>query len=330
MFPQLRSMLSTTGLCALIAVIALGCRSRLTGIEGNLALSYPADDRIEDFNKPLAVGARLDLRVEEAGQLQPATINTVKSTAEAVMAVTGFVGTDFTVEGKGPGSVQLQVEASFRGTKLTDTFNMTVAKPEKLTLSHTCTQDLRGQYFINQDIIIPFDMERANGQPVIGYGLYPMDFAPATAVTLDTTTKDQQFLHLRTGSQPQVVTLSSKIDSTRLEMSLVSPSSIDGAQMFAQEWQTVLAGQKHFVLIWPTVSGQPVCQPVGQIQVVGQTPEVCATSGVPAAREDANGVKTFGWVEINPQKVGTCTFNVTYPQGANGAGVTRSFSLTVR
>ena len=27
-----------------------------------------------------------------------------------------------------------------------------------------------GRYFVNQDILVPFEMEMANGQPVIGYG----------------------------------------------------------------------------------------------------------------------------------------------------------------
>ena len=53
---------------ALLA-IGTGCTSKITGKEGNFQFAYAADDDPLDFNKPIAVGGRLDLRVTQVGTL---------------------------------------------------------------------------------------------------------------------------------------------------------------------------------------------------------------------------------------------------------------------
>ena len=57
------------GSLALAVPSLTSCRSEITGNEGNLEFSYVADDDLLDFNKPLAVGASLDLRVTPAGTM---------------------------------------------------------------------------------------------------------------------------------------------------------------------------------------------------------------------------------------------------------------------
>ncbi|HCF56896.1 MAG TPA: hypothetical protein DFS52_02730, partial [Myxococcales bacterium] len=52
------------------AVAIAGCQSMITGNEGNLEFSYRADDEVRDFNKPIAVGAKLDLEVRTNGTRQ--------------------------------------------------------------------------------------------------------------------------------------------------------------------------------------------------------------------------------------------------------------------
>ena len=319
-------------LVALGAALALGaCRSRVTGNEGNLAFSYVADDRLEDFNKPIAVGARLDLRVEEAGRLEPVPVVKAESATPETLAVVGSEGSMVTVEGKAAGTALLQVEATVSGQNLSDSVDLLVAVPEVLKLHHTCSEDRKGLYFTGQRIFLPFDMQRANGQPVIGYGFHPIAVEPAAALTVVAGAKDQAFLHLDTGAEPVTATLSSTIDDTTLEVELVSEGAITGGRMFGEDAdKPVRAGHKSWRIVWPTVGETPVCQPKVQVEVTGTSPEICAVSAVQTAREDDPLGTTWGWVEIDAQKPGTCTFDVTWPGGADGAGVTAPFEVSVQ
>jgi hypothetical protein len=52
---------STIHLAGAALLLTVACQSTLTGNEGNFQFSYDADDWITDFNKPIAVGAYLDI-----------------------------------------------------------------------------------------------------------------------------------------------------------------------------------------------------------------------------------------------------------------------------
>lgn len=305
------------------------CISRVTGNEGNLSFSYVADDRVGDFNKPIAVGAKLDLTVEEAGRLKQVPVVSATSATPDTLTVVGFTGSVVTVEGKAPGTALLEVEATVAGQNLPDSVNLLVAEPEVLTLRHLCTDNRTGLNFTNQDVHIPFEMAKANGQPVIGYGVHPVTVEPADALTLDATTKDQATLHFKTRATPGTAKIRSTVDDTTLDVTLVTEAQIDGGKIFSHEADPLKAGRKGWRLVWPTVGGQQVCQPKLQVEVVGTTPAICAVSAAQTAREDDATGTTWGWVEIDAQKEGTCSFDVTWPGGNDGAGATQHFDLVI-
>ena len=68
----------------------VGCTSKITGNEGNFEFSYPADDRVADFNNPIAVGAYLDLEVRDVGYQQPVTLSAASTDDESVLMVESF------------------------------------------------------------------------------------------------------------------------------------------------------------------------------------------------------------------------------------------------
>lgn len=71
-------MTHTIRIAALTSAVfigAIGCESTITGNEGNFQFSYPADDRVLDFNKPIAIGARLDVSVRTAGDRTAVTLS---------------------------------------------------------------------------------------------------------------------------------------------------------------------------------------------------------------------------------------------------------------
>lgn len=316
---------------AALALTALGCRSKITGNEGNFDFSYVADDDVRNFNKPIAVGAKLDLKVAVTGTGRAVTLEAASSSADAVLKVDGFQGDTVVLEGAGSGSALISVTGTTAaGTSLSDSVNMLSRVPQVLKLFHTCTTATEARYLVNQDIVIGYDMEMSNGQPVIGYGYWPVTYAPAGGVTQDVTTKDQQFLQLKTAATKQTVTITSTIDQTTKTLVLVEPADIDGADFaYPDAVPHTLVGATSYFNFIASVGGQPVCQAYLDNSATSTSPTLCDVSKV-APPDDKTGPKNeFGWVKVTGKAAGTCTFDVTWTQVNGGQGLTKSFSVPI-
>jgi hypothetical protein len=312
-------------------VLLAACQSKITGTEGNLSFAYVADDDIRNFNKPIAVGAKLDLTVTEVGTDKKVELQAAKADPETVLRAASFSGNTVVLEGKGSGSALVSVEAKVpSGTVVKDSVNMLARAPEVLKLAHTCTADNEGRYLVGQDVWVPFDLEMKNGQAVIGYGYFPVDVLPATAMTLDLTSRDQAFLHIKTGATKGSVTLQSKIDSTTIKVSLVEQGDADGALANPLSPKEIEVGKTLGVHVLPTVSGKPVCQARSEVTVATGTPTICTAvlaSGSTGAT--ANPQNEWGFVNVTGKAVGKCTFNVTHVKGKAGAGVTTPITVDI-
>lgn len=314
---------------------SIGCKSKLTGNEGNLTFSYFADDRIRDFNKPIAVGAKLDLEVETSGTpAQPAQVESASSDDTNVLDVVTTSGNTITVEGKGDGNVLLSVSADAGGAKgvLTDSVNLNVRVPEVQKLNHTCTDQgaSPGTYIVGQEIWVPYELEMSNGQPVIGYGYYPATPVPAEGLALTNSGKEQQYMKFMTGSAAGAVTLESDIDDTVWSADLIEESAIDGAELVTEYSAFVDVRTLYYVL--PTTGGKRVCQARTDYSVVSDTPEICTVESLnPTANETSlsSAVNEFGWLAITGSQVGVCQFSITYSAGMAGAGVTTQLSADI-
>lgn len=320
-------------LATLLAATALttGCVSRLTGNEGNLVFSYVADDSVADFNKPIAIGARLDINVRAAGTNDLVSLESAISEDPTVLDVVAAAGSDMTIEGKGTGNTLLAVKAKLPdGSQVSDSVNLGARKPEKLRLWHHCSNDGAAPYLVGNEVLVPYEMEMANGQPVIGYGYWPVDLAPATAATINQTNKAQQHLWLELGNTAGKLTLTSQIDTTTLELDLVEPSAIDDALMDGgAAAKTAFAGTKHYVLIRPQTGGKTICQANTEITATSTTPDACTVSALTIERKGDGIVNAWGWIEIEGKKVAKCSFDVTYPKAADGKGITRTFEVDI-
>ena len=103
-------MRNFTLLAALAVLPAIvGCTSKITGNEGNFEFSYPSDDRILDFNKPIAVGAYLDLEVRDVGYQQPVTLSAASTEDESILAVQDFQSHELTLKAMGEGRTVITI-----------------------------------------------------------------------------------------------------------------------------------------------------------------------------------------------------------------------------
>ncbi len=327
--PAAHSAVWATGLAA--ALLTSGCVSRLTGNEGNLVFSYAADDDVADFNKPIAVGAKLDISVRTAGTNELVSLQSAIVEDPTVLEVVSASGSAMTLGGKGTGNTLISVSAKQPdGTVVDDSVNLGARVPERLKLHHYCSNDTAAPYLVGNEVLVPYDLEMTNGQAVIGYGYWPITMEPAAAATLNQTNKAQQHLWLKLGDTAGKLTLTSQIDDTTLELDLVAPGAIDEALLDGgAAAKTAFVGTTHFVLIRPQTGGRTICQATTEMTATSTTPDACEVEALTIERKDDGLVNGWGWVQIKGKQVAKCIFEVSFPKAADGAGLKRSFEVDV-
>jgi hypothetical protein len=307
-------------------VVLAACDSAVTGNDGNLTFSYDADDNVFDFNKPIAIGAKLDITVAEAGTLAEVELSSATSSDEAVLAVDAFGGDKFTLEGLGDGNVLISVETT---DGLTDSVNMNARAPEVLVLGHTCDIE-GGAYLVGDQVYVPFEMEMTNGQPVIGYGYYPLTISDETKLTRDTEFNGQQFMRFDVVAAG-TVTLTSDIDETTLDLTLAEEGQIDGiTEPIAFVLEDIDVGDTNPFYVRPSVGGITMCQSSATVEVASTTPATCEVRAIGSDVAAGDAQYELGWFEIEGLAEGTCEYSVTYPNGAAGEGVTATFSYPIQ
>ena len=312
----------------LTSIAAVGCTSRQTGKLGNLEFSYTADDRVTNFNKPIAIGGKLDVRVRQKGNNKPVTITACSTADDKVLKVDKFEPSFFTLEGVGKGFSEITVKAQQEdGQVVEDKVDMRAATPEVLKMHHYCTKDDGAYYLTEQTVYLPYDLEMADGEAVISYGYHPIDFEPKGALTLFADGKNQAHFKLRTPKVAQTVTVNSTIDKASLVMSVVGEGQIDGARH--EGAKTVLVGTKTPVLVRPTVSGKPVCQADTAIQASSMTPDICGAKALSTGKKGADETQSWGWIEIEGIALGKCTFEVNHLKANAGKGLTTTYTISI-
>jgi len=313
-----------------VVFFSVACSSSLTGNEGNFQFSYAADDRITDFNKPIAVGAKLDLEVRDVGGQQPVNLTDASFDDTAVLDVVSFNDHELTVTATGEGNALLSVAGTtVDGDDLTDSVNLLARVPEVHLLWHTCDPTGSGEagYLTSQRVWLPFDFEMDNGQPVIGYGYYPVALSGDAAMTINETDSTQAHMAYDIGDTPGALTMTSDIDGATLSMLIAAPEQIDGvADPIAFVLEDIDVGDVNSFYVLPTVDGTTLCQAEVTKQVASVTPDICDVRDRdpldPSSYE-------YGWFEVEGLAEGTCEFTVTYPDGNGGQGASGTFSYTI-
>ncbi len=330
------STLTKASIAATMLFGATACTSTVTGEEGNLKFSYYSTDSARDFNKPIAIGAKLDIQVEDAGSNEndDVVVNSVESSDDAVIAASKAGGDVITLEAKAKGSADITVDAavSRTGTNESDYITMRTTTPEKIALTHLCnTGESTGYYLVGQkEVYLGYDMKLSDGQEVIGYGYYPVTADPTDGIIVDTSSKTHDFVRIETGATAGQINLTSDVSEDAWTINLVEESAIDGAVLQGQE--TVSVGKSNTFRIHPTVQGSPICQPDAAFTIEVTTPDLCDIAELDADSLAIieGSTRQKGWLKAEGKAVGDCTFNITYTNAMDGAGVTKELSIPVQ
>ena len=323
------------GLLAALALPSVACKSKLTGNKGNFTFSYHATEDVTDFNKPIAVGAKLDLKVEEPGVLaRDIDVKDATTDDPGVLEVVSFSGNTVVLLGTGAGQALVQVTGkNSQGETLDDEVNMQARVPEVVKIDHSCTTADEGRYLAGQEEVwLHFDLEMDNGQAVIGYGYHPVSFEPADAVTVNQTSNAQEFIGMKVSDTPQSVSVKADIGDEALTMTLVDPASIDGAQLDEAGTRTpILVDRTRWLLIRPTIGGEPICQAKTPVEAVTSTPDLCEIASGDDPEHDLTAlsvVEKWGFISVKGVAPGACKFTVKHPASGDDP-VETEFSVTI-
>ena len=308
--------------------LSVGCESQLTGNDGNFQFSYPADDRVLDFNKPIAVGAKLDIEVTDVGARDDLEISGASSADDAVLTVDSFSGNAFTLLGTGAGNVLLTVTGTTAaGDELTDSVNMGAKVPEVHKLAHTCDGGTRSAYLTGQDIWVPFEFEMANSQPVIGYGYYPVTASDESVLSIDPAWEGSQYMKFTTGSAGDI-TLTSDLDGSAIELNVIAEADIDGVgDPTAFVLEDIDVGDVNAFYVLPTVGELTVCQADVTFTVTSDTPDICDVRTTDDALASGDALYEYGWFEVEGKAAGECSYTVAYPNST--VATSAQFTYTI-
>lgn len=318
---------------ALPLALTVACESRTTGNEGNFVFSYDADDDVRNFNKPIAVGASLDLEVRSVGDGEPPVELSAAAPAEEdaeFLEVTAFAGHEITVKGLAEGEPLLEVTGTdTEGEELSDSVNLLVRIPEVLKLRHTCDNDANSAaYLVNRRAWLPFDLEMENEQPVIGYGYYPATSSDPEALTISTADSNQTHIALDMGNTAGSYTVDSDIDDTSLTFNVVTEGQIDGiAEPTAFVVEDIDVGDTNSFYVVPMVANDKLCQSSITKEVTSDTPNICTVDELLQGEDD--DLYEGGWFTVTGVAEGECRYTVTYAGGNGGAGVSQQFTYPI-
>lgn len=309
-----------------MALLLGGCMSRLTGNEGNFEFSYWTDDKVTDFNKPIAVGAYLDVEVHDVGWHQAVELSEASFDDQSILMVDSYEAHRITIAGMGDGPALLSVAGTTtRDETLTDSVNMLAATPEVLVLRHSCTQDSLAAALTEQRVWLPFEMEKINGQPVIGYGYYPVTVTGDSA-TLNVDDSTQMHMAFDTAPTIGMLELASDIDATTLSLDVVTPADItDVEEPTAWVLEDIDVGDTNAFFVRPMSNGQVICQANVTKTVLSDTPAICDVRDRDPETDGSDASYEYGWFEIEGLAEGLCEYTVTYSDGAAGLGASGQF-----
>lgn len=304
------------GLLTMTSLI-FGCDARQTGERAQIVFAYTSFDDTTNFNKPLAVGAALDLRALELATDEEVLIERAKG--DDAIKVAEHVRNLIVLQAQKPGTTRLHVKGHTQdGAQLEDFVTLRAATVKSIALNHLCTEEAHAVYQAGlRDIEIPMTKFAENNEYLIGYGLYPIRIEPAASAQLDLRSDDAHAMHLDLSSKAGSFKLSSTLNKAHLSFELITPSQIDGIQIdeFDAQARTVI-NQTAWLSFVPTYKGKPLCASKTPIEATSSTPDICEVSTIldRHQRDDGTTIQnTEGVIKITGKAFGVCRYEVTLP-----------------
>lgn len=303
-----------------LALLVLGgCYSKATAREGKFTFAYPSMVEHDNFVKPIAPGAKLEVRAFINGTHDEMTLKSAKSSDPNVVAIDSVKDKTLVLAGKTPGVAMIELTAQDpNGNELVDQMFFHVAKPVKHGLQHSCTEEAEAAYVVGEDVFLDHAMATADKRPVIGTGYVPLAIEPRGALDLVLQPQADGFYLFKAKSAKRV-TVRSKIDEQALTLKLVDRKDLtDGSLLFADR---MLAGRASWIVAQVRAGDTALCNQTALTKAKSLTPEICKVTAKLEDDPDADDSNREQLAQITAIAFGVCKFEVTLPELAKGKGL---------
>jgi hypothetical protein len=318
----------------LLGATASGCYSKATAYEGKFTFAYASGLEFDNFVKPIAPGAKLDVVAFANGTEDKLVITAAKSSKPNVLAVDKVNDKTLVLKAGEPGIVDLEVTArDAAGNTLVDKMFFHVAKPTVHALEHACTDGRDAVYVKGERVDIRHRLATSDGRLVIGYAYTPIRVEPQNALDLMAAPQGANTYFFRARAKTERVSIKSTVDDSAVSMRIVERGELKDASLDCGGDCRLLEGEEHYVVARVRFGASPVCSQNALTKARSLTPEICAVTAKldgdderdenANARDDASndGSNRYQLASITGKKLGMCKYEVTLPELDGGRGV---------
>jgi hypothetical protein len=305
-------------LCLALLLLLTGCVSKATAHDGKFTFAYPSMVEHDNFVKPIAPGAKLEVQAFANGTHDELTLKAAKSSAPEIIAIDSVKDTTLVLVGKAPGVAVIELTArDASGAELVDRMFFHVAKPVTHTLQHWCTEDPEAAYVVGETVFVDHSMKTTDKRPVIGTSYVPLAIEPRGALELVAQPQAGGFYMFEAKSAKRV-TVRSQIDGHTLTLKLVDRRDLTDANLVYGN--RMLEGRSSYIVAQVNAGDVPLCNQSALTKAKSLTPEICTVTAKIDGdeEEDANRDQL---ARIEARAFGVCKFEVALPELAKGKGV---------
>lgn len=298
---------------------ASGCYSKATAYDGKLTFAYASMVEHDNFVKPIAPGARLEVHAFANGTTEELKIEAARSSKPGVIAIHAVRERAVILEGRTPGVAEITITArDDSGGELVDRMFFHVAKPATHGLEHACTEEPNATYVRGEDIVIHHALATADKRPVIGSEYAPLRIEPSGALALVQQPQAGGFYAFRAAAAQPRVTLRSTVDDKVLTMRVVDRADLTDASLIYGD--RMLEGGSRFVVAQVRAGDAPLCNQTALTKARSLTPAVCKVTANLDEKPDEESNRDQ-LARVTALAFGVCKFEVTLPELAGGRGV---------
>lgn len=269
---RLASAFALLGLTALGAGVS-GCYSKATAYGGKFTFAYPSMVEHDNFVKPIAPGAKLEVHAFANGTQEQLPILSATSSRPDVVDIGVVKQKSVVLVGKTPGVAEIEVRAKTpNGTELVDKMFFHVEKPAKHELGHACTDEPEAAYVVGDEVFIDHAMKTTDGRSVVGGDYAPLAIEPRGALELKEQPQAGGF-YLFQAKSAKTVTLKSKIDDAALTLRIVERKDLSDARLLFSE--RMLVGRGSYIVASVSAGETTLCSQNALTKARSLTPDIC-------------------------------------------------------
>lgn len=308
---------------AALAMTASGCYSKSTGYHAKFTFAYASGLDFENFVKPIAPGAKLDVVAFANGTEDKLVITRATSSQPGVLAIEKVNERSLVLKAGVPGVADVEITARDpAGNPVVDHMFFHVEKPAVHALAHLCTESRDAIYVRGDPVFVSHGLATKDGRSVIGYPYAPVRVEPDGALDLVPPTQGASVYTFRTPTKRERVTIRSTVDDTSVSVRVIERGELKDAALLDCGGGpcSVLEGESLYAGARVRLGDKPVCSQSALTRARSLTPEICSVT-TKLDDDDDGETNRQQLAIVNALKFGICKYEMTLPELDGGRGV---------